>query len=51
MKNALGAMTPFLFNSDSLSNIEKELSNFNSKKPPTYKNIPATILKISKNSF
>ena len=42
--------TPFLFNEVSLADIEEELSNLNTKKSSTLKNIPAKILKISRNS-
>ena len=50
IKNLLGATTTFLFNEVSLSDIEKELSNLDTKKRSTFKNIPAKILKISRNS-
>ena len=50
IKNLLGATTTFLFNEVSLFDIEKELSNLNTKKRSTFKNIPAKILKISRNS-
>ena len=50
IKNSLGATTTFLFNEVSLSDIDKELSNLNTKKRSTFKNIPAKILKISRNS-
>ena len=36
IKNPLGATTPFLFNEVSLSDIEEELSNLNTKKSSTY---------------
>ena len=50
IKNSLDATTPFLFDEVSLSDIEEELNNLNTKKSSTFKNIPAKILKISKNS-
>ena len=50
IKNALGATTPFFFNRVSLSHIEKQLSNLDTKNASTYKNIPAKILKIGRNS-
>ena len=37
IKNPLGATTPFLFNEVSLSDIEEELSNLNTKKSSTLK--------------
>ena len=49
-KNSFGVTTPFLFNEVSLADIEEELSNLNTKKSSTLKNIPAKILKISRNS-
>ena len=49
IKNSLGVTTPFLFNEVSLADIEEELSNLNTKKS-TFKNIPAKVLKISRNS-
>ena len=42
--------TPFLFNEVSLADSEDELSNLNTKKSSKFKNIPAKILKISRNS-
>ena len=50
IKKSLGATTPSLFNEVALSNIEEELRNLNTKKYFTFKNIPAKILKISRNS-
>ena len=50
IKNLVRATTPFLFNEVSLADIEKELSNLDTKKSFTFKNIPAKILKISRNS-
>ena len=50
IKNSLGATIPFLFNEVSLSDIEEELSNLNTKKSSTFKNVPAKILKISRSS-
>ena len=50
IKRSLGATTSFLFNEVSLSDIEEELSNLNTKKSSAFKNIPAKILKISSNS-
>lgn len=50
IKNSLGATTPFFLNEVSLSDIEKELINLNTRKFFTFKNIPAKILKISRNS-
>ena len=50
IKNSLDATTPVLFNEDSSSDIEVELSNLSTKKSSTFKNIPAKILKISRNS-
>ena len=47
---SLRATTPFLFNEVSLADIEEELNNLNVKKSSTLKNIPAKILKISRNS-
>ena len=49
IKNSLGVTTPFLFNEVSLADIEEELSNLNTKKSSTFKNIPAKILKTSRN--
>ena len=48
IKTSLGLTTPFLFNEVSLADIEEELSNLNTKKSCTFKNIPAMILKISR---
>ena len=50
IKNSLRVTTPFLFQEVSLADIGEELSNLNVKKSSTLKNIPAKILKISKNS-
>ena len=50
IKKSLGATTLSLFNEVALSNIEEELRNLNTKKSFTFKNIPAKILKISRNS-
>ena len=51
IKNSLRVTTLFLFNEVSLTDdIEEELSNLNAKKSSTFKNIPAKILKISRNS-
>ena len=50
MKNSVGVTTPFLFNEVSLSDIEEQLSNLNTKKSSTLKNISVKILKISRNS-
>ena len=49
IKNSLRT-TLFLFNEVFFADIEEELSNLNAKKSSTFKNIPAKILKISRNS-
>ena len=50
IKNSLRVTTLFLFNEVSLADIEEELSNLNTIKSSRFKNIPAKILKISRNS-